>query len=107
LELGFLKSRISLNINAYQSETRDQTIPATISYATGYNSAYINAGQLQTQGLEMDLKLTPLISAGDFNWNMTLSYSYNTSKVISIMELLLNYQLQTFPMLLLASSFPL
>jgi TonB-linked SusC/RagA family outer membrane protein len=84
LELGFLKSRISLNINAYQSETRDQTIPATISYATGYNSAYINAGQLQTQGLEMDLKLTPLISAGDFNWNMTLSYSYNTSKVISI-----------------------
>jgi TonB-linked SusC/RagA family outer membrane protein len=84
LELGFFKSRISLNLNAYQSNTKDQTIPATISYATGYNSAYINAGELMTRGIEADLKLTPVVNAGDFSWNLTLSYAYNTSKVISI-----------------------
>ena len=84
LDLGFFKNRITLNLNAYQSNTKDQTIPATVSYATGYNSAFINAGELMTQGLEADLKLTPVVSLGDFQWNLTLSYAYNTSKVLSI-----------------------
>ena len=85
LELAFFKSRIGFDISAYKSNTKDQTIPATISYATGYNSAYINAGELQTEGIETDLKLTPLLNLGDFAWNLTLSYTYNTSKVISIL----------------------
>ncbi len=85
IELSFFKSRIGLDINAYKSNTKDQTIPATLSYATGYASAYINAGELQTEGLETDLKLNPLLNLGDFNWNMTISYAYNTSKVMSIL----------------------
>ncbi len=85
VELGFFKSRIGLDVNLYKSNTKDQTIPATISYATGYASAYINAGELQTEGAEVDLKLNPLVDIGEFNWNMVVSYSYNTSKVISIL----------------------
>jgi len=85
IELGFIKSRIGLDINAYKQNTKDQTIPATISYATGYASAYINAGELQNEGLETDLKLNPLLSLGEFNWNLTVSYTYNTSKVLSIL----------------------
>jgi outer membrane receptor protein involved in Fe transport len=85
LELAFFKSRIGFDISAYKSNTKDQTIPATISYATGYNSAYINAGELQTEGIETDLKLNPLLNLGEFTWNLTVSYTYNTSKVISIL----------------------
>jgi TonB-linked SusC/RagA family outer membrane protein len=85
LEVAFLKSRIGFDINFYKSNTKDQTIPATISYSTGYNSAYINAGELQTSGIETDLKLNPLLSLGELTWNMTVSYTYNTSKVISIL----------------------
>jgi TonB-linked SusC/RagA family outer membrane protein len=85
-ELSFIKNRFHLEVNAYQSNTKDQTIPATISYATGYASAYINAGELQTQGLETDIKLTPVLSLGDFDWNMTISYAFNYSTVKSIME---------------------
>jgi TonB-linked SusC/RagA family outer membrane protein len=85
IELGFLKSRIGVDLSAYRSNTKDQTIPATISYATGYSSAYINAGELQTEGIEADLKLTPFLNFGDFSWNMVLTYAYNTSKVISIL----------------------
>jgi TonB-linked SusC/RagA family outer membrane protein len=86
IELSFIRDRIHLEVNAYQSNTKDQTIPATISYATGFSSAYINAGELQTQGIETDLRLTPVLSLGGFDWNMTISYAYNTSKVISILE---------------------
>jgi TonB-linked SusC/RagA family outer membrane protein len=85
-EASFLTDRIHLSVNAYQSNTKDQTIPATISYASGYASAYINAGELQTRGLETDLRLTPLLQLGDFGWNVTVAYTYNTSLVLSIME---------------------
>jgi TonB-linked SusC/RagA family outer membrane protein len=84
-EASFIKNRFHVTFNLYQSSTKDQTIPATISYATGYASAYINAGELQTSGIEADLNVTPVISSGDFAWNLTVSYAYNTSKVISIL----------------------
>jgi TonB-linked SusC/RagA family outer membrane protein len=84
-ELSFIKNRIHLNLSGYQSKTKDQTIPATISYATGYQSAYINAGELQTQGIETDFKLTPFLNFGDFDWNITVNYTYQTSKVLSIL----------------------
>ena len=86
VEMSFLKNRLHLEINAYKSNTKDQTIPASISYATGYESAFINAGELETRGIETDLRLTPLLNLGDFNWNLTLSYAYNTSEVLSILE---------------------
>jgi outer membrane receptor protein involved in Fe transport len=84
-EASFIKNRFHLTFNVYKSNTMDQTIPATISYATGYSSAYINAGELQTSGVEADLNITPVLSFGDFAWNMTVSYAYNTSEVKSIL----------------------
>jgi TonB-linked SusC/RagA family outer membrane protein len=83
-EASFMKNRFHVTFNAYKSNTFKQTIPATIPYSTGFGSAYINAGELQTKGIEVDLNITPIVSAGDFDWNLTLSYSYNTSKVLSI-----------------------
>ena len=85
VEMSFIRNRFHLNVNGYQSKTKDQTIPATVSYATGYASAFINAGELQTQGIETDFRLTPLLNFGDFDWNLTVNYTYQTSKVLSIL----------------------
>ena len=84
LELSLLDSRIHFEANVYKSNTKDQTIPASISSATGYYSAYINAGELETKGIETDLKFTPLLDLGGVKWNMTVNYTYTTNKVLSI-----------------------
>jgi len=84
-EMSFLKNKIHLETNVYQTNTKDQTIPADISAATGFLKALINAGELQNQGIEIDLKFTPIISVGDFTWNAGINYSYTRSKVLSIM----------------------
>jgi TonB-linked SusC/RagA family outer membrane protein len=86
VEAGLFKSRVNFDINYYISNTKDQTIPATVPFSTGYGNAYINSGQLETQGIETDLRLTPLLNLGDFAWNLTVSYTWNTSLVVSIME---------------------
>jgi len=83
-ELSFMKNRFHLEVNAYKSNTVDQTIPATISYATGFSAAYINAGELMTKGIETDIKLTPLVSLGPVDWNLTVTYTAQTSEVIAI-----------------------
>lgn len=105
-EVGLLKSRINLDVNFYKSNTKDQTIPATISYATGYASAYINAGELMTKGVETDLKLTPLFNLGDFAWNLVVSYTYNTSKVISITESLNELPIEDVSYAIVGEQFP-
>jgi hypothetical protein len=38
-----------------------------------------------TKGIEVDLKLTPIVQLGDFSWDAVLSYTYQTNKVISIL----------------------
>jgi TonB-linked SusC/RagA family outer membrane protein len=85
-EMSFIKNRIHLEANAYKSNTKDQTIPATISAATGYYSALINAGELENRGVEIDLKVTPIVAVGGFVWNGGINYAYLTNKVLSIME---------------------
>ena len=84
-ELSFLKNTIHLETNVYQTNTKNQTIPATISAATGFTSALINAGELQNKGFEIDLKFSPILKIGDLKWNGGINYSYTESKVISIL----------------------
>ena len=84
IELSFLSNKIHLESSVYKSNTKDQTIPATISSATGFYRAYINAGELQNKGIEVDLKFTPILRLGDVRWNASVNYSYTESKVLSI-----------------------
>ncbi|MFZ4582336.1 MAG: SusC/RagA family TonB-linked outer membrane protein, partial [Paludibacter sp.] len=84
VETSFLKGKIEFTVDAYKSNTVDQTIPASISSATGYMSAYINAGELESQGIETDLKLNKIINTGGFSWSLGVNYTYRTNKVISI-----------------------
>jgi TonB-linked SusC/RagA family outer membrane protein len=84
-ELSFLNNKIHLETDFYQTRTKDQTIPANISAATGFYSALINAGELETKGMEIDLKFSPLVNAGGFDWNVGFNYSYTTSKVLAIL----------------------
>jgi TonB-linked SusC/RagA family outer membrane protein len=84
-ELSFMHNKIHLEANVYKSNTKDQTIPATISAASGFYSALINAGELENKGLEIDLKFTPILKAGNFVWNGGINYSYSTSKVLSVL----------------------
>ena len=84
IEFGFMKDRIHLEATAYKTNTKDQTIPASISSATGFRSAYINAGELESKGIEIDLRMTPFLNLGPVKWDLSFNYSYSTSNVISI-----------------------
>ncbi len=83
LEIAFLK-KFNLEISYYKTNTINQTVPIQVSRATGFASANLNTGEMQTKGIEVDLKIRPIIKLGDFYWDAALNYSYNTSEVISL-----------------------
>ena len=105
-EMSFIKNRIHLEANAYKSNTLDQTIPATISAATGFYTALINAGELENKGIEVDLKLTPIIAIGGFQWNGGVNYTYQTSKVLSISEGLTEIPIRENSYIVVGEEFP-
>ncbi len=84
LELGFLKNRIILEATYYNEKSTGQIIPAAVSDATGYTSAYVNAGAFNNKGVEVDLRLSPLIKLGSAQINFKGNLSYNTSEVLDI-----------------------
>ncbi len=52
LELGLFSGRINLDADYYYSLTSGQTFPVSVSGTTGYTSAYVNAGDVVSQGVD-------------------------------------------------------
>jgi TonB-linked SusC/RagA family outer membrane protein len=83
LDLGLLNDRVSLNATLYQKSTTNQILPVSTSGATGYTSAVVNSGNVRNRGLELAATIKP-VQTRDFQWNMTVNWSKNTNKVLSL-----------------------
>nr|WP_279387750.1 SusC/RagA family TonB-linked outer membrane protein [Hymenobacter edaphi] len=84
LELSFLKRRVAGAVTYYKQNSKDQTIPVSISRATGYSSNLINAGEVENTGVEIDLNLTPVRLDNGFSWTVGGNFNYNANEVISL-----------------------
>jgi len=84
LQLGFNKDRIIIEASAYTQDNTKQIINVALSSATGYTGAVVNAAAFENKGVELDLKLTPLVNLGNVKLDFKTNASYNTSEVKSI-----------------------
>lgn len=85
LELRFLKNRVGLEVTGYTSNSKDLLIPVKISNTTGYDEAYINAGEIENKGIEITISAAPVRSSG-FNWNFNINFSSNKNEVVKLNE---------------------
>ena len=85
LDLGFLNNRINFSAAVYNTSTKNQTVPIAISSTTGFTSAYVNSGVMKNQGIELDMKFTPVISTSSgFRWDIGANFAYNKNTVESL-----------------------
>ncbi|MDX2287169.1 MAG: SusC/RagA family TonB-linked outer membrane protein [Bacteroidia bacterium] len=92
IDLRFFQNRIGLDVTLYQRDNLDQIIPIDVARSSGYSTALINAGHIQSRGLEVILRTTP-IETSDLRWDLNLNFARNTSRVLELAEGLTNYQL--------------
>jgi TonB-linked SusC/RagA family outer membrane protein len=94
LEMSFLQGRAGFDFALYKSNTVDQIMPVSVSYGTGYSSKYVNAGEIENKGIELQLNGIP-VKVGGFQWSITLNWAKNVNEVISLEEGIDNLQINT------------
>lgn len=80
----FFDSSLSIDLTFYQSNTRKQTFLRPITGAEGFNSEYVQTGNVRNRGLELTVGYDK--TWGDFSWNSSLTYSMNRNKIIDLLE---------------------
>jgi len=85
LEARFFDNRLGFDVAMYNKNTTDQILNVEVSRATGYNAMIINAGEINNKGIEVQLTANP-VRTSDFNWNITLNWSMDRSKILYLYE---------------------
>jgi len=80
LDLRLFNNRLSTDIAVYRNNSRNQILAIPLDPTSGYSNALVNAGLIESNGVEVQLKGTP-ISKAKFRWNTTLNWSRNRSYV--------------------------
>lgn len=93
VDLKFLQNRFGIELTAYRNDNRNQIIPLPVVPTSGYNSALINAGLIQTNGIELHLYANPVRSESGFNWEFDINADRSRSRVVELQEGLTNYLL--------------
>jgi TonB-linked SusC/RagA family outer membrane protein len=88
--LKFLNNRVGINFTYYRIKSTDEIIPISVSSASGYAYQYVNAGELDNNGVEATLNATPIQQSG-FSWDITLNYAKNNNKVVKLAPGIHNY----------------
>ncbi|KKN59675.1 hypothetical protein LCGC14_0539390 [marine sediment metagenome] len=83
LEMSFADKRAGFDLSYYKTNTVDQIFPVTVSRATGFDSRVINSGEVQNDGIEAQVYLSP-IRTEDFEWRINATWAKNKSEVISL-----------------------
>ncbi len=85
LNLEFFKKRITFDLGYYYSDNKNQILQTSPSTASGASSATINVGETVSQGLELDLGVTPF-KTKDFTWDFRIGYSAPKTKVTKVTD---------------------
>ncbi|HYW34592.1 MAG TPA: SusC/RagA family TonB-linked outer membrane protein [Balneolaceae bacterium] len=81
--LKFFNNRVGLDFTYYKDNTFNQILNIPAPQVSGITSQKINAGNIQNQGIEASLKLTPVVTH-NFSWNFKFNYTRNRNKIISL-----------------------
>ena len=84
-EAGFWGGRVNLEGTVYRSLNENQIVGVSVSSATGYTLANVNAASFINKGFELDLKLKSN-TTGNFRPKFAVNFSYNDNEVTEIYE---------------------
>jgi len=86
-EVGFdltvLENRFNLSATYFNKSTTDQIIELEVAKGSGYASKIINAGELVSEGLELQMGVVP-VRNNNFNWRIDFNYTQTKMTVPDI-----------------------
>lgn len=83
LEMRFLNDKLGFDFTWYKMNTIDQIIPAAVSRTTGYSAKFINAGDVENKGVELQVFVRP-VNRPNFKWRVDINWARNRNKVLDL-----------------------
>jgi TonB-linked SusC/RagA family outer membrane protein len=82
VDIRMLDNRVSLDATFYDNETVGDIVGVSASATSGYGSALANLGEISNKGVELLLKVKPVVT-DDFAMEVSLNYTNNDSEVVA------------------------
>lgn len=82
-DLRFARNRVGLDFTYYKSNSRNQLFSIALPVGSGASQFFTNGGDVQNEGIEAVLSLTP-VKRPDFTWDLGFNFTSNESTVIQI-----------------------
>ena len=83
VDVGLLKDRIYLTIDAYKRNTQDLLLNVEIPQSSGFGNVTENKGDMENKGLEIGVS-TRNIETKSFTWATNFNISFNRNKVLKL-----------------------
>jgi TonB-linked SusC/RagA family outer membrane protein len=91
-EFRLLNRRITLDVTAYNQQSKGQVLTVKVPNTTGFPNLLINVGESKNWGYESDLKLS-ILQHSRLKWDVGIRYSYNDNKVVDLFPGVNSFQL--------------
>ena len=83
----FERGRLTLDVSAFQTNTKDLNTQVSASYASGLTRSYVNIGESRVKGIEVDLGFTPIDNRDiDLKWTNRLSFYSAKTTVLKVSD---------------------
>ena len=91
-DLRFFKERLTLDVAYYKTNTFNQILEVGAVMESGARNQLINAGNIQNQGIEIEIDATPFRTA-DYRWSVGGTFTLNRGKIVELNENIKEWQL--------------
>lgn len=85
IDFGLFNNVVTGSIDYYKKTSKDLIIDNPVSTTTGFASSLINIGEVENEGLELELR-TRNISKENFRWSSTLIASKNKNTLVDFAD---------------------
>ena len=85
LEGRFFNNRVNLETSVFKRISENQILGAERAPSTGFSDTFINAGRIDTKGIEVDLGID-IFKTENFTWNFRNLFTAYESLVVSLPE---------------------
>jgi hypothetical protein len=84
-DIRLFSNRLRLDGTYYQVDNRNQILGVPLAASTGFSGVQINAGLLQSKGIELLLGITP-VKTTDWNWDLNFNFTKNKTVILELAE---------------------
>lgn len=86
IDSKFLDNRIGLNVSVFKRISNDLITDQRLDPSSGSRRVLINAGELETKGIEVDFDINPIRNTNGLNWNISGNFYADESLVTKLPE---------------------